>query len=453
MLFRPFAGRTAAPRGLTIIEMIVVIMIVALLMGAAFGLLRTIGRGSELPAVAAQVRGILQAARADAVRTMVRTEVGIEVNALGGRIYTLSRDTRAYFHFEEAAAAVVDDWADPDNPAEIETVYGADAQGATISAVLDEARVGEPGVIGGAVRFGGREGSMMIIDDPNGRLHHRTGIAISFDLYRLPTTADIQPLQQQAEIDPREISEDGARLVHREGIYTIGINRDGRLVVLANFEGEMSFPPRAFEEEPAPDTDGKTVVYVMDPIPLMRWTAVDVTIGPRGIDLIIDGVRRIVVRENDSEEDLRERAAERRAAVARSTAESGGLFVPLPETLDRNGTAWVVFGGDGRLDRSRHSRPFELRLARPDPNVGLGPTAIGTPRRRVRTPNFALPEASGPIQVGEGLSGRIDNLAIYALVRANEVALPDGIMLDGTGMIERVLEAEPLIVELSGAIE
>lgn len=408
------SSRATTIRGLTIVELMAVIAIMAMLFGAAFALMKQMGRTNELTATTLEIKSLLNRARATALAQRTRVELGVEMDTRSGRIFTHLRRTITHFHFENS----LDDGSD--------FTVGT---GPNRRAELRRAHIVALGRTGQGVAFVGSEASRLEMPTDS-TFDCPDGVCLEADvmLTGLPGAA---------------------MLIGRGSSYYLGIDDQGRLIGGGQFDGTMHLPPPPGSSEIRTAANEIRVIS-LDPLPPRRWVHVEMVLDRRGIRLYVDNVPMVTFIEGvETEADVRRREdelADWRGPVSDDPdASLADLGLP-PETFDPNtGIIWVYLNAEGRLDPQYHTRPVEFYLERaPQTDALLQPPS--------RSPVFRIRPTAEALIVGAGVLGRMDNVRISRLQSDDPLQLSQNLHIvhqpDPTANRER----RKIAVELMGTV-
>ncbi len=306
--------------GLTLLELLIVMALLATLMGIGIGVFRNLG-SPDLQA-AGQVRDALSVARNSAMRE--RAPATVNVDPATRTVFASGLRTVGNWHFEDVAGT---GWP-------VDAAYGG---GELVDA----------GVIGSALELDDDE--VLVLSELPSSFDSPHGFGV--DLYVAP------------QRDPRPMT-----LIERPGSWAVALDREDRLVVTLQLEGAGAEPEEFAVAVPAPMlTTG-------------RFVRVTVTFDGRLLHLALDGARAT----EDTRFDVARPLAVVSSAVVRTgegpTRLRGQLDElrllsvvvgqpdPLPVDVDILGAAQLIHvDAFGRLDRSHHAAPVEIAFQTGDP--------------------------------------------------------------------------------------
>ena len=381
--------------GFTIIEMMVVMALIAMMVGATFAMFRSMGRTNTLDSTANEINSIIRRARSTSLARSSTVELGFELYREQGVVRSHLRRPVTHFHFEEASGA--------------EVVLGTSGFRGQIS----DATTTALGRTGRALQLFGEEGSCVEVPaDP--RLDCTTGVSMSCDVFV-------------------ERLDSNTYLIRRASNYFVGI-RNGFLFGGGTFKGTVALPPRPGETE-IRSVDTAIVVVAIEPVPARRWVHVEFVLDQRGGRLFMDDVQiPSYVEDHESREDAIARSRLAQIPPDPNDPNAAALRM-LPETWDSaTHMTWIYFGADGRLDPQHHTEPVELYLEMPaegnlDGTYDLWPSVRTLLEQGGGASQFALQRDGENLRIGAGLFGKLDNVQIAEVQSGDAVALPAGVVL------------------------
>lgn len=385
-------------RGLTLLELVVVLVILGLALGLAIPILRSAAKSLAVPSartyVASMIKSARDTARIESTPTWVLIETnsayctacnqGVDVgSAVGGTdmpcptckakikvpdrtrgsgrsLSVISREPVSQWHFEDLAALATTGLND--QKASVKTT----AKPPPSNLLVD-------GKIGRAIRLDGRTW----IETPNIPIYHpQQGVAVEFWLFRddftnrqtvLTLGSTLTVLIEQRSQDVRDCPKCGKLIPNKEKVCGLcgqtvspvsGVRRNAVVVVAKA---------------------GSTEVATAEQLPSMQWVKVEIACVAGEIRIYVDDVF-LAAKPGAltwSKEVPLVFGARENGVRALVDELSLDLIVPrdsyqLPPDIvfglgpgarpNASGQLIVTFDREGRLDRSRHSRPIQLKI-------------------------------------------------------------------------------------------
>ncbi|MGE0431235.1 MAG: Tfp pilus assembly protein FimT/FimU [Planctomycetota bacterium] len=409
--------------GFTIIEMMVVMALIALMVGATFAMFRSMGKTNALESNSNEISSMIRRARSTALSRGSTVELGFELYREEGVVRSHLRRPVTHFHFEDAGS---------------EAVMGTGG----VRGVMTHATISSLGRNGSALQLFGEEASCVTVD-ADSRFDCTHGVSLSCDIF----------IERAAN----------TTLIRRGTNYYFGI-RGGVLVGGGTFKGTLALPPRPGERE-MNLVEGSVTVVGMEPVPTRRWVHVEFVLDQRGGRLFMDDVQVLsYVEDQESPQDAQDRANGLLGVDPNDPA--AAALRQLPETWDpATHMAWIYFGSDGRLDPQHHTQPVEFYMEMPPPgyldenNYDLWPSVRDLLANSGGSTGFALEHDNPQVKIGGGLFGKIDNAQIAEVESGDAIAMPAGVVLtaqvtnakdeDGNDL---QIERRKITVELMGTI-
>lgn len=325
-------GVGASRRGLTLLELLLVMIVISLLLGGGIGVITNIDFSRR--ATAGSVLNLIRSARNSAVTRSAPCRVRIDPKA--GTVSAEAMRVIGTWHFEDNTPA---------------NQGLAEEGGLGIHGSLLGAKVSDDGFLGTALRFeGGTRGqfaSFPVEDDPGFRI--RQGFSMSF------------------AIKPEEKT--SGRVLDLGGSVQVELDRDGGMKVILTPEVEGSAG--------TPNRGGRVTLESGDrKIRPGRWTRVQVDYDRANFALLFDGVRVGLLEESAPVWRI-----EKPMVLGDRTRGFAGLLdslvvsgVVAEETLQLpEGTAFAAdtpkeirFDAGGHLDVRMHEKPVQFDLVYDD---------------------------------------------------------------------------------------
>lgn len=313
--------------GITLIELMVVIGLLAVLFGASIALFKGVGRTNQLKAAALETNAMIRWARSKAINDGQRLELTFDVRT--GEIAPHIRRTVGYWGFE-----------DPPGSTRLLGAFQQDANAQTNCTIVRYGRTGQ-GLYCGA---NGRPSSIIV--PHNGTLDCSEGVHLVCDVYPVGTAE--------------------CTLISKGEAYMIGIDEDGHLKGGGTFNGTM-----VFEDGTKNDNGGRYVVFSAGVVPLRQWSRVEMVMDQRGVRLFINGVQQVTALEgenlppppdpnqpqpiyNPGDEDINDVVEDLPFSMARNTTElaiANGPFGLFQGVIDNVQVMSVSAGERKRLPR------------------------------------------------------------------------------------------------------
>ncbi len=414
--------------GMTLIELLTVLAIVAALMGVSAAVYTNVRHSHALPAAGSQVSSVIRAARNWALTAGIPSKVFIEPQDVDlesnepGRITAFGYELVAAWHFEDVGST---DPSVESSPISLDTVLvGALNERATVHGECYPAR----GKIGSAIEFA-NDGAA-IVADHRPRYHSPTGFSLeAWVQFYQPDLTESQSRSAQKNKrgvwrDPRR--EERYAVISKHGSYEMGVLGDGAVYVLI---GDLETE----EEDYFAATRGGVVQN-------SEWAHLRVSYDSLSVTIEIDGSERESIPIGFEMVDPADYPGKPKT-VPRS---DGHLSISNPSSMflgiiDQPKVRMAVeprvyhlpagiyflqeksiirFDTRGSLDPLYHTQPVVVRVAnfprpalRPDETTSTGMTAVVTPVNPDELQSLADPDST---EVGDPLAALAEYLKEHA---------------------------------------
>ncbi len=243
-------------KGITLIELMVVISIMGIFIGGIIAIFKNVGRTNESTAVGYEIRGMLARARNTAITKNQRVDIGFDL--IQNQVFSYMRRTVAFLHFEDSAGS-----------------------GEYMIAGPASFLSGSPRNDVQSLIYGGRDGNCTVYGMAGGQGY----IEIPYnDIFDAP-----HGLVFSCDFKLDNLPKSQMLLLARGSLVFVGLTEGGYLFAEGYFDGQLVHQGKKILGSPD-GTSEQILVYTREPVSLRTWHHVEMSFSALGLRIDLDGV-------------------------------------------------------------------------------------------------------------------------------------------------------------------